>query len=169
MPSPKPMTALGNRRISEVLADAAPKDIPQRPGKKLPKLADYADLALAATPKTPRSVDTQDASFNAALALLETLARFKLTARQGLLLALLVKGRSCIADLTPKLRLSAAGMTQLIDTVEALGLVTSSRGEASDRRMTFIQITQAGTNVVGALIALTGIGGASSILLKIGR
>jgi DNA-binding MarR family transcriptional regulator len=160
------MTALSNRKISDVLASAAPEGIPQRPGKKLPKLVDYADLALAATPQTPRSVDTQDVSFNAALALLESLARFKLTARQGLLLAVLAKGRACITDLTPKLRLSAAGMTQLIDTVEALGLVTSSRGEASDRRMVFIQITQAGTNVIGALVALSALGGASSIMLK---
>lgn len=160
------MNALDNRPLKAVLRQAAPKNIPQRPGKQAPTLAKYPDLALAATPRVARVVDTQDAGFCGILALLETLARFKLTARQGLLLTLLAKGSACITDLTPKMRLSPAGMTQLIDSVEVLGLVSSTRGSGRDRRQVCLQITQAGTNVVGALVGLVGLGAASSVLLR---
>lgn len=134
--------------------------------KATPKLTDYPALQKAAI-DTKAELDTHSESFAAAHACVETLSRFRLSASSALMLMVLAKhGTLHIGQLAALMRHTGPSMTQLTTRMEQLSLVKIQRGQPPDVRRVHLSITDAGRKVLASLSALTGLGAASSILLK---
>lgn len=130
-----------------------------------PKLSDYPHLALAAT-ATTAGLDTTSEAFHAVQGCLETLCRLNLSKRAALALIVLARhGPLTLNILADNIRASQANTSQIIRRLEALSLLSKSQ-QGPDLRHVYASITEAGKKVLASLIALTGLAGASSVLLR---
>lgn len=132
-----------------------------------PALSDYPALALAASTLSgePREMDICSPEFCETMACLETLNRLQLGSRNAHALGLLVKQPTRASDLAASLRLTAAGTSVVLRRLEALALITTNHHHG-DRREVIATTTQAGRNVMAALVALTALGQVSAVLLN---
>ena len=129
-----------------------------------PRLADYPDLALAAT-ATNAELDTQGDVFAAVSACLDTLARLKLNVTTTRLLLLLVKnGPDRCKCLCADLRTTPANLTPHLVRLRALGLITTQRG--TSRREVIVTATDAARKVLASIVGLTALGMAANCLRK---
>jgi len=130
-----------------------------------PKLSDYPHLALAAT-ATTAGLDTTSETFHAVQGCLETLCRLDLSKRAALALLVLARqGPLTLNVLAANVRASQANTSQIIRRLEGLGLLTKSQ-QGQDLRHVYATITEAGTKVLASLVAITGLAGASSVLVR---
>lgn len=130
-----------------------------------PKLSDYPHLALAAT-ATTAGLDTASETFHAVQGCLETLCRLKLSKRSALLLIVLARhGTLTMARVADALKVTQPNCSLITRRMESLGLVACDR-QGPDLRRVHVTITEPGTKVLASLVALTGIAGASSVLLR---
>jgi len=136
-----------------------------RRASRTPKLADYPDLALAAT-ATTAELDTESDAFAGVQATLEALSRLRLGHHGAFILTLLARhGPQPLGGLATRLRVSSASMTGFADRLDALGLVSFTH-HASDRRVILIQATEAARKVLASIVALTALGQAANSLRK---
>jgi DNA-binding MarR family transcriptional regulator len=130
-----------------------------------PKLSDYPHLALAAT-ATTAGLDTASETFHAVQGCLETLCRLKLSKRSALLLIVLARhGTLTMARVADALKVTQPNCSLITRRMESLGLVACDR-QGPDLRRVHVTITEPGTKVLASLVALTGLAGASSVLLR---
>jgi len=130
-----------------------------------PKLADYPDLALAAT-ATTAELDTDSDAFAGVQATLEALSRLRLGHHGAFILTLLARhGPQPMGWLVGRLKISSASITGFADRLAALGLVSFTHSPR-DRRVTLIQATEAARKVLASIVALTALGQAANSLRK---
>ena len=127
-------------------------------------LADFPGLALAAT-ATRAELDTDGDTFAGVLACLETLNRLQLSASSCRLLMLLARhGPAPCKHLAGRMGISHAAITGLITRLEALELITLTRGGQADRREVILTLTDAARKVLASIVALTALGQAGNCL-----
>lgn len=127
-----------------------------------PKLADYPDLALAAT-ATKAELDTTSETFHAVQGCLETLCRLKLSKRATLVLLLLARhGLLTMNRVADGLKTSQPNASQICHHLAGLGLITLDRCRPADLRHVHARLTEAGTKVLASIVALTALAGASA-------
>jgi DNA-binding MarR family transcriptional regulator len=130
-----------------------------------PKISDYPHLALAAT-ATTAGLDTTSETFHAVQGCLETLCRLRLSKRAALLLIVLARhGPLTMARVADALKVSQPNCSLITRRIEALGLIALDR-QGPDLRRVHASITEAGRKVLASIIALTGLAGASAVLLR---
>jgi len=130
-----------------------------------PKISDYPHLALAAT-ATTAGLDTTSETFHAVQGCLETLCRLRLSKRAALLLVVLARhGPLTMARVADALKVSQPNCSLITRRMEALGLIACDR-QSADLRRVHASITDAGQKVLASLVALTGLAGASAVLLR---
>lgn len=137
--------------------------------KASPSLADYPELALAATNGSKAgALDTNSEIFATVQGALETVGRLRLGARKAHLLSLLARsGSTPLGTLARAMRISPSATTTQARTLELLGLITlSRRPEHGDARQVIGTITEAGRNVMANIVALSGLAGAASIMFR---
>lgn len=130
--------------------------------RRAPTAAEFPELMHAAG-NTKAHLDTEGADFHAAQACLETIVRLRLSARKALLLLLLARkavlSRPEIGEL---LRVSDSTAERLVTDLHHLRLVQTPDA-------VLIELTPAGRNVAASIVALTALGAASSVLLRLPR
>ncbi|MES2596407.1 MAG: MarR family transcriptional regulator [Verrucomicrobiota bacterium] len=160
------MSAITRTPIAALLASKTPPT-PQRPPSTL---ARYPALAQAAAPQHPVKVDTAGETFSGVLATVETLTRLSLNPRQALTLCLLIRrGSMKPSELVSELRMTSAGVTVVVDSLELLTLITVERSPSDDRRTVILRISEPGRQVIGSIVALAALGSATAPLLKHGH
>lgn len=156
MTPPLPTTPL-LRSIRQRAASSAPT---------APKLSDYPDLALAAT-ATKAELDTTCETFHAVQGCLETLCRLKLSKRATLVLLLLARhGPLTMNRVADGIKASQPNASQICRHLVALGLIALDRSQPADLRHVHARLTEAGTKVLASIVGLTGLAGASAVLLQ---
>lgn len=142
------------------------RSIRDRAAASAPKLSDYPELALAAT-ATTAGLDTTCETFHAVQGCLETLCRLKLSKRATLILLLLARhGPQSMNRVADGLKTSQPNASQICRHLVALGLIALDRSQLADLRHVHASLTEAGTKVLASLVALTGLAGASGVLLR---
>lgn len=138
--------------------------------KSSPTLADYPELALAATNGSKAgALDINSEIFATVQGALETVCRLKLGARKAHLLTLLARsGTMPLGGLAKAMRISPGATTTQARSLELLGLITlSRRPEHGDARKVMAAITEAGRNVLANIVGLSALAGAASIMFRI--
>lgn len=164
-PSNRFLDAVRRRRTLPAFRTAQPAH-----GAPLPPpadtLASNPALAYAATVTTAR-LDVRSGEFSAVKACLEQLCRLKLNKRAVLVLVTLAQhGPQKIGDLAANVRANVPCTSQIVHKLQAQALVARDRDAAGDHRHVHVTLTEAGERVLASIVALTGLGHASAVLLQ---
>lgn len=150
------------------LSPTLPGPRPTSARRVVPKLADYPDLALAAT-ATTAELDTESDAFAGVQATLEALSRLRLGHHSAfILMALARHGPQSLTTLCQRTKISSASMTGFADRLQSLGLVAFST-HPCDRRVTLVSATEAARKVLASIVALTALGQAANGLRNFER
>jgi DNA-binding MarR family transcriptional regulator len=137
-----------------------------------PGLADFPELALAASSDKVEPLDTTHDAFAGVMACLDTVNRLKLGARNALALGLLCQcGPMKAGTLAARLRIAPSSVSILLRRLEMLAMITTQRTQdgSGDRREVIVTPTQAARNVMACIVSLTALGQAANVLNKTGH